>query len=424
MLGVAELKGNSEEGAGKLIADASYKFLEDWQCSDCIQTMVFDTTCSNTGHLSAGCIAVQEKLNRPLLWCACRHHIGELLLSHLWNDLKVEISSGPNICIFTRFRVNFKKLSINDISNFNYAPQSPENADIINLCKKVLKSQDKMRGDYRELAQLVIMFLDGGNTIYNIQAPGALHRARWMAKIIYSIKIIILSSKIKEELPKWAIFLRNQEVKLTRFVTFIVCTYVPWWYTAIFPEDAPTNDLILWKKIYAYPDKIVSQSLQKSFSNHTWYMTEELILLSLFSDKVTLEEKEKMVEKLKCFKRVNGFQNRHGTGFGKPVLPQIKENKLNLSEYVGASSWYFFTMLGIETEFLNLPVDEWKAAPSYILACDIIKNIRTVNDMAERGVKLASDFISAAKIESRYQNVLQVVENERVRLPNQRKRKT
>ena len=80
-------------------------------------------------------------------------------------------------------------------------------------------------------------------------------------------------------------------------------------------------------------------------------------------------------------------------------------------------------MLGIETEFLNLPVDEWKAAPSYILACDIIKNIRTVNDMAERGVKLASDFISAAKIESRYQNVLQVVENERVRLPNQRKRK-
>ena len=81
---------------------------------------------------------MHEKLNRPLLWCACRHHIGELLLSHLWNDLKVEISSGPNICIFTRFRVNFKELSINDISNFNYAPQSPENADIINLCKKVM----------------------------------------------------------------------------------------------------------------------------------------------------------------------------------------------------------------------------------------------------------------------------------------------
>ena len=52
-----------------------------------------------------------------------------------------------------------------------------------------------------------------------------------------------------------------------------------------------------------------------------------------------------------------------------------------------------------------------------------MKNIKTVNDLTEQGVKLASDFHSVAQKESWYQNILQVVENERLRKPNQRKRK-
>ena len=52
----------------------------------------------------------------------------------------------------------------------------------------------------------------------------------------------------------------------------------------------------------------------------------------------------------------------------------------------------------------------------------MVVDLRIVNDSAERGVKLGSDFLSAAKIEERYQNVLQVTENDRRRVPNQRKR--
>ena len=280
-----------------------------------------------------------------------------------------------------------------------------------------------MRGDYKELAKLVIMFLDGGNTMCIIQAPGALHRARWMSKIIYTLKIILLSSKINKELPKGAIYSKTQELLLNKFIIFIVYCYVPWWYSATFPEDAPINDLNLWKKIYTYPDKKVSISLQKSFSNHTWYLSEELILLSLFSNKLSLTEKENITEKLKSYEKVNGFTNRHGSGFGKPILPQVNENELSIEKYVGTSSWYFFTILGIDTTFLDHPVDKWFETPSYKLACVIVQNIKIVNDVAERGVKLASDYIMSAKKESNYQNILQVVENERVRVPNQRKRK-
>ena len=41
----------------------------------------------------------------------------------------------------------------------------------------------------------------------------------------------------------------------------------------------------------------------------------------------------------------------------------------------------------------------------------------------ERGIKLGFDFLNVAKLEEGLQNVLQVVENCRWRLPNQRKRK-
>ena len=46
-----------------------------------------------------------------------------------------------------------------------------------------------------------------------------------------------------------------------------------------------------------------------------------------------------------------------------------------------------------------------------------------VNDGAERGVKLAYDFIGSPKKEDNFQNILQTVENDRRLIPNQRKRK-
>ena len=43
-----------------------------------------------------------------------------------------------------------------------------------------------------------------------------------------------------------------------------------------------------------------------------------------------------------------------------------------------------------------------------------------MNDSAERGVKLASAFLSTSQIEEKYQSILQVVENDRKMLPDLR----
>ena len=136
--------------------------------------------------------------------------------------------------------------------------------------------------------------------------------------------------------------------------------------------------------------------------------------MCLFSDQVTHTDKQIIVDKLKSLEKVQTFINRYGSGFGK----------LNLVEIVRPSSWHFFTLLKIDYRFLDTPVDEWQSSPYYEKACEIVKNFRTVNDLAERGVKLASDFLSVSKTEKHYQNALQVIENERSRVSNQREAKT
>ena len=57
-----------------------------------------------TGHLCAACVSLQNKLERPLLSFACRKHIGEIILTHVWESLKIETSRAPDIELFKRFR--------------------------------------------------------------------------------------------------------------------------------------------------------------------------------------------------------------------------------------------------------------------------------------------------------------------------------
>jgi len=92
------------------------------------------------------------------------------------------------------------------------------------------------------------------------------------------------------------------------------------------------------------------------------------------------------------------------------------------SVYIQPSSWSFFKAIDCTADLILKPVDEWPDDSSYGQANDIVDSIEVVNDGKERGVKLSSHFLEAAKGEKRLQNVLQVVENDRKTNPNQRKR--
>ena len=161
-----------------------------------------------------------------------------------------------------------------------------------------------MRDDYKELVELSHLYISGKPTKeFRLNRPGACHKARWMAKIIYAIKMVLLADKIKKELATGALFAAGQLAKIQRFIHFCIFVYVSWWMAMACPvaSAAPRNDMLLWNSCrqYVKVDSVCAIAATKALSRHLWYLTEELVLLSLFDDGVTEQENEQIKDRLK-----------------------------------------------------------------------------------------------------------------------------
>ena len=114
--------------------------------------LLFDTTSSNTGHKTAACISLQKKLDRPLLWLGCRHYVGEIVLKHVWDKLKIEASKSPEITIFQRFKDNFQLLPYTDLSIVKRDVDiGCRRDDVLSVLFDAINSKNSkvwMRGDY------------------------------------------------------------------------------------------------------------------------------------------------------------------------------------------------------------------------------------------------------------------------------------
>ena len=397
---------------------------------------MFDTTASNTGHVTAACVTIQQALQRPLLWSGCRHHVGEVVLTHIFNDLQIETSKSPDISLFLRFRKNFDSLAHSDDMPLTQLDVSHLDEDIQTMIAdwvaevlEVLKFEsDLRRDDYREFVELCLVYLGAEQSI-KFKRPGALHKARWMAKLLYAIKMCLLEAEI-QKLPPGTVTAEHQVKKLRDFVTFATTVYSSWWLTCSSVVDAPWNDLKLWQRLLSYKDVnlIVAESALKAFQRHFWYLTSEMVPLALFSNKVPTVERQALADSLLTCKpqeEMHVPKNRFGTGFGKPKFPtatRITEST-TLADLVAQDSWFLLNSLQIDHEFLKEPAETWSHSTSYQASLKNIDALNVVNDCAERGVKLSSDFLSAAKSEEHYPNVLQVAEADRKKMPNLRKRK-
>ena len=215
--------------------------------------------------------------------------------------------------------------------------------------------------------------------------------------------------------------------QLKRFVRFAVFCYFPWWATAPVPSSAPFNDIMLLKNLFDFKkvDKPCAEVAINAFSNHLWYLTEELVVLGLFSNCVSNDMKMRMADKMKNVDRKTCSKRFGPSKFGKPEFPKLPllDGDFDLSHFVGEDSWSFFNILELDSSFIHLPVSEWSSNSNYQHGKLVVDNFSVVNDGAERGVKLAYDFLGTAKSNERFQNILQVVENDRKACPNQRKRK-
>ena len=113
--------------------------------------------------------------------------------------------------------------------------------------------------------------------------------------------------------------------------------------------------------------------------------------------------------------------NRFGTKVGKPRFPEISKTT-KLSDRINEDSWFVIYTLNLNVEFLSENVCTWPENEDFLNSKSKVNKLNVVNDCAERAVKMTNDFACSSKDEKHFQNVLQVVESDRKRKPNLRKK--
>ena len=281
------------------------------------------------------------------------------------------------------------------------------------------------RDDYREFAQLCVLYVGAGESPARLQRPGAMHKTRWMSRLIYTLKLALLEGRIVA-LPRGAITMGHQEQKVRAFAHFITHIYATWWLTCDRTVDAAWNDLQLYRHLQEYKsiNNDIAETATKTLERHLWYLTGEMLPLALFSDKVPAAEKRALADRIVEHKPddlpMRAPTERFGTGFGKPKFPALSPS-VRLADLVNADCWFGLQLLHIDPAFLSLDVEDWATTEAFQARLANVQAINTVNDCAERGVKLASDFVVSAKSELHLQNVLQAVEHDRCVRPNLRR---
>lgn len=285
-------------GTGYDIAKTVNDLLDDYNLLEKVQGMCFDTTAVNTGRFNGASGIFEQLIERDLFLAPCRHHILEITLRDVF-EVKMNLhTNSPNVALFDSFKKDWDNI---DKSNFDAGIDDEKVKNFINeqMADKIRKfcferlDYKSLRGDYKELLQLVFIFLVGKiNNNTPIYKPGAIHHVRWMAKAIYTIKMYLFRNQID---------LRPKQIdSLREICIFLVRLYTPVWFNCVNAISAPRVDLQFVQEAINYEtvDKKISERVISKMSNHLWYLADEALALSFFDKSVSNDEKRQMIKAL------------------------------------------------------------------------------------------------------------------------------
>ncbi|KAL5255704.1 hypothetical protein ACHWQZ_G011060 [Mnemiopsis leidyi] len=132
--------------------------------------------------------------------------------------------------------------------------------------------------------------------------------------------------------------------------------------------SAGRKDISLYKSLLKFKNihKKKLSSTSSVLNCHTWYLTEELIPLSLFDKEQPLEKRTLLATKIGL------LITPGGTEICKPTLPIISP-KSELADFVGERSTTLFDLLSTPVDFLLKP--NWHLQPEKISVKTSIKNL-------------------------------------------------
>ena len=297
----------------------------------------FDTTAANTGLYKGACTILQKLLQRQIFWMACRHQILEPVVGSAFKHLFGEMNS-PEVTLYKMTKSSWEELNLQDI----VVPDIPtdymsDKEDLLSFINNMLELKKQPRGDE-----------------FQIKRPGADHLARWMATSIYTMKMTLLLYQIPLHLQK-----KKKGAK-----------------------DGPICHINLFRSLQKFKsvDSKVSTITSAVLNRHAWYLTEELIPLSLFNEDLPLSVRTILATKI-------GQITFAETEIRNPT-PVNKKSEL--SDFVGERSNVLFKFLEIPVTFLQNSY--WHLMPEYDAVKKNISNLCPLNDSCERALGLATRF--------------------------------
>lgn len=183
------------------------------------------------------------------------------------------------------------------------------------------------------------------------------------------------------------------------------------------------NDLQFFQSLIRYKDEnttLANAAIHK-IGLHLWYLTEELVGLSFFDDRVPLDIKRRMVLAINTASQSQEPLRRLHVNTNSKTELELWKNK-SLDEFVTKKMKKLFERFKLKSDFLEQDPNTWKDNESYLIAKRHLSFLRVVNDTAERGVALMKCYNqSVAKNEDQKQYVLKCVKKHREQYPNVRK---
>lgn len=357
--------------------------------SNTVQALCCDTPNPNLGAKKGAAVILERLLQRDLLYLPCRHHIFEIVLGGVYDEL-MGASKSPITLLFKKFQTEWP-----EIVQDNYKTGMEDERirtvletridDIASFINSILNSEKQPRDDYREFLLLCLIFTGkAAPSQIKFYKPGAQSRARWMAKAIYGLKIFMFREQFQ---------LNTTETKALReFCIFVVFLYVEPWFTATRGYAAANLDLNFIKRLHCFKEvnKPVSEIGLKKFCNHLWYLSPEAAAMAFFDESIPDVIKLRMVQNIKqapedeeesSVKRIRVIKQNYHFLLDKEVDYFINPQSLN-----------FFKRFKLDSSFLDVHVSEWKSNAQFISAREIVRRIRVVNDVAERGIKLITEY--------------------------------
>jgi hypothetical protein len=206
-----------------------------------------------------------------------------------------QVTTSHDIPHCKNLKVNWKNIDPTTIQCYRKTVELfrtvPELEHLPDFYRAKLKNA-MVRKDYRELIELSIVFLGGHAEKTNIRPPGVMHQARYMARAIYSLKLLLFSSQLKLN--------TKDKAALLDVFLFIMAICVKPWFQCVTASKEPYKDLCFLKSLKSYENVNESFSkgaLQKLLQN-SWYLTDKIAVLSHFDNDVDEETKLKMVTNL------------------------------------------------------------------------------------------------------------------------------